>query len=305
MALQPAQPSPRSSRSPTTAPSRPRPARLHVTPSAVSQRIRALECEVGPGRRAAGRHAVPADRGRAALRPARPADPAARRRGQDALVDDTRPRVDLPVAVNADSLATWFRDVLAERGPAGTTSRSGCVVEDQAYSAGLLRSGDALAAVTSDPAPGAGLRGPSTLGFLRYRPAATPELRRALAARAAVTDWAADAGRGLQRARTRSSTTCSAARGVTEPADGPPGPDRRRLPRGGAPAASAGGCCPSRSCCPTSRPAGVVTPRRPHAPRRPPALAALAPRLRRPRAAHRRRHAARAVATCAAWRVVA
>ncbi len=78
------------------------------------------------------------------------------------------------MAVNADSLATWFRDVLAEvAAPRRPVVR--LVVEDQAYSAELLRSGEALAAVTSDPHPVQGCRS-EHLGFLRYRPAASPEL---------------------------------------------------------------------------------------------------------------------------------
>jgi LysR family transcriptional regulator (chromosome initiation inhibitor) len=82
--------------------------------------------------------------------------------------------VEVTVAVNADSLATWFRDVLSEvAGQDELVVR--LVVEDQAWSAELLRSGEALAAVTSDPHPVQGCRS-EHLGFLRYRPAATPEL---------------------------------------------------------------------------------------------------------------------------------
>jgi LysR family transcriptional regulator, chromosome initiation inhibitor len=76
--------------------------------------------------------------------------------------------------VNADSLATWFRDVLAEVGGRDDLTLR-LVVEDQAYSATLLRSGEALAAVTSNPHPVQGCSS-EHLGFLRYRPAATPDL---------------------------------------------------------------------------------------------------------------------------------
>jgi LysR family transcriptional regulator (chromosome initiation inhibitor) len=102
-----------------------------------------------------------------------------------ALAEDVG-RVHVTVAVNADSLATWFRDVLEEVGGREDVALR-LVVEDQAYSAELLRRGDALAAVTSDPLPVQGCRS-EHLGFLRYRPAATP----ALAARwrkGQGTDW--------------------------------------------------------------------------------------------------------------------
>ena len=46
-------------------------------------------------------------------------------------------------------------------------------VEDQAYSQDLLRRGDVLAAVTSDPAAVQGCS-VDPLGALRYLPAATP-----------------------------------------------------------------------------------------------------------------------------------
>lgn len=145
---------------------------LHVTPSAVSQRVRALEREVGQVVVRRGAPCVPTEAGAALVRLGR----------QTRLLDDEARaalqehvgRVEVTVAVNADSLATWFRDVLAE--VAGSTDLTlNLVVEDQAYSAELLRSGEALAAVTSDPHPVQGCRS-EHLGFLRYRPAATPGL---------------------------------------------------------------------------------------------------------------------------------
>lgn len=79
---------------------------------------------------------------------------------------------DLPVAVNADSLATWFRPVLDEIGTwEGVALR--LFVEDQAFSGDLLRRGDVLAAVTSDPRPVQGCR-VERLGTMRYVPAASP-----------------------------------------------------------------------------------------------------------------------------------
>lgn len=145
---------------------------LHVTPSAVSQRVRALEREVGRVVVRRGTPCEPTEAGAALVRLGRQArllDDEVRA----ALADEVG-RVDVTVAVNADSLATWFRDVLEEVGARHDLALR-LVVEDQAYSAELLRGGDALAAVTSDPVPVQGCRS-EHLGFLRYRPAATPAL---------------------------------------------------------------------------------------------------------------------------------
>jgi LysR family transcriptional regulator, chromosome initiation inhibitor len=142
---------------------------LHVTPSAVSQRIRALEAAAGQ---------VVVSRG-APCRPTAHGERLVQLGRQTRLLHDEAraalgalPAVDLPVAVNADSLATWFRDVLAEA--AGWTATALAVhVEDQAHSQDLLRRGEVLAAVTSDPVPVQGCA-VEPLGALRYVPAAAP-----------------------------------------------------------------------------------------------------------------------------------
>jgi LysR family transcriptional regulator (chromosome initiation inhibitor) len=145
---------------------------LHVSPSAVSQRIRALEREVGRVVVRRGTPCQPTEAGTALVRlglQSRLLDDEAR-----AALQAETGRVEVTAAVNADSLATWFRDVLAEVGGRDDLTLR-LVVEDQAYSAALLRSGEALAAVTSDPQAVQGCRS-EHLGFLRYRPAATPGL---------------------------------------------------------------------------------------------------------------------------------
>jgi LysR family transcriptional regulator (chromosome initiation inhibitor) len=96
--------------------------------------------------------------------------------------------VELPVAVNADSLTTWFRDVLATAaGWDGTAIR--LQVEDQAYSQRLLRSGDVLAAVTSDPEAVQGCSA-EPLGALHYVPAAAAAFAGRWR-RGRAPDWAA------------------------------------------------------------------------------------------------------------------
>jgi LysR family transcriptional regulator (chromosome initiation inhibitor) len=146
---------------------------LHVTASAISQRIRALESEVGQVvvRRTTPCRPTPA--GEVLIRLARQTR-LLHDEVRDALTHGHVGVVDLPVAVSADSLATWFRAALVEvAGWSDVALR--LHVEDQAYSADLLRSGDVLAAVTSDPTPVQGCS-IEPLGHLRYVPAAAPGL---------------------------------------------------------------------------------------------------------------------------------
>lgn len=145
--------------------------RLHVTPSAVSQRIRALEASAGQVLVQRTTPAAVTAAGEPLVRLARQlrllsAEAAA-------LIGD-RDLVELAVAVNADTLATWFRPVLgrvAER--AGTVLR--LHVEDETFSHDLLRRGEVLAAVTSEPQPVQGCS-VELLGILNYRAAAAPAL---------------------------------------------------------------------------------------------------------------------------------
>src|SRR6516165_5841532 len=84
---------------------------LHITPSAVSQRIRALEAAAGQVLVSRGTPCRPTPHGERLVRLGRQTRLLYDETSQ-ALTSVTA--VELPVAVNADSLATWFRDVLAE-----------------------------------------------------------------------------------------------------------------------------------------------------------------------------------------------
>ncbi|HET9081331.1 MAG TPA: ArgP/LysG family DNA-binding transcriptional regulator [Trebonia sp.] len=159
---------------------------LHITPSAVSQRIRALEAAAGQVLISRGAPCRPTAHGEWLVRLGRQTrflyDEATQ-----ALTSATA--VELPVAVNADSLAAWFRDVLAV---AATWERTSIRlrVEDQGYSQELLRRGDVLAAVTSDPAAVQGCS-VDPLGALRYLPAAAPALADRWRRGDVSPDWAA------------------------------------------------------------------------------------------------------------------
>lgn len=148
--------------------------RLMVTPSAVSQRIRALEMSVGAVVVQRSSPVRPTEAGQVLLRLGRQRmaleEEALAELGlRDGGVDD------LAVAVNADSLATWFEEVLhvaAQWQDVALRLR----VEDQAHSSALLRSGAVIAAITSDPVA---VQGCSViqLGTMRYLPLCAPQLR--------------------------------------------------------------------------------------------------------------------------------
>ncbi|WP_067433642.1 LysR family transcriptional regulator ArgP [Nocardioides jensenii] len=143
--------------------------RLHVTPSAISQRVRAAE-------RAAGqvlvRRTSPAELTDAAAPLMRLGRQLRHLTAEAASVMGNEAVVDLAVAVNADSLATWFRPVLATLAEAPATAVR-LFVEDESLSHDLLRRGEVLAAVTGEPRPVQGCS-VEPLGTMRYVPAATP-----------------------------------------------------------------------------------------------------------------------------------
>lgn len=146
---------------------------LHVTPSAISQRIRALESQVGRVVVQRTTPCRPTEDGAVLLRLARQTR-LLHDEVHDALAHGHTSVVDLPVAVSADSLATWFRGAVAEVAGWGDVALR-LHVEDQGFSADLLRSGGVLAAVTSEPTAVQGCS-VERLGVLRYVPSATPEL---------------------------------------------------------------------------------------------------------------------------------
>lgn len=147
---------------------------LHVTPSAISQRIRLLEERVGcalvvreqpcrateTGRRLC-QHI---DRVRLLEQELQQALPA--------LAGDDAARVPLPVAVNADSLATWFAPAVAAFVATAPVLME-VAVDDQDHTAAWLRSGAVLAAVTATARPPAGCSS-RPLGAMRYLAAASP-----------------------------------------------------------------------------------------------------------------------------------
>ena len=143
---------------------------LHVTPSAVSQRIKTLETTVGRVLVTRSKPIQPTASGQTLLRVARQMQALMTEAGDEFEDDPMTGAAVISVAVNADSLATWFLPALAAVGP---SLRFELRRVDQDQTAGLLRQGTVMAAVTMqrEPVPGCTVR---RLGRMRYRPRASP-----------------------------------------------------------------------------------------------------------------------------------
>ncbi|MEV4846664.1 LysR family transcriptional regulator ArgP [Micromonospora matsumotoense] len=152
---------------------------LRVTPSAVSQRIKALERAVGQVLVRRTRPCVPTAAGvplvrlggQVALLEQEALDAA-----RGALRDHTHTRV--AVVVNADSLAGWFLPALTAVPDVLVDLRT----DDEGHTAHLLRDGTVMAAVTTEGTAVQGCR-VLRLGALRYLAVAAP---------AAHSAWFAD-----------------------------------------------------------------------------------------------------------------
>jgi LysR family transcriptional regulator, chromosome initiation inhibitor len=141
---------------------------LHVTPSAISQRIKALEEATGSLLIRRGSPCSATDTGLRLIR-----------HHDEITLLETTLLAELPglstgpatlrIAVNADSLATWVIPALA----ATEGFLFDLVIDDQDVSQDWLRRGEVMAAITSHPGP---LQGCDTipLGALRYRATAAP-----------------------------------------------------------------------------------------------------------------------------------
>jgi LysR family transcriptional regulator (chromosome initiation inhibitor) len=144
---------------------------LHVTPSAISQRLRALEVATGRILLVRTKPVQVTGSGQAVLRLARQLElltaDVARELGGDPSAEGVPT---LPIAVNADSMATWVLPALA---PLAADVCFDLYREDQEYTSALLRAGTVMAAVTADAEAVPGCTS-TYLGGMRYRPMATP-----------------------------------------------------------------------------------------------------------------------------------
>lgn len=147
---------------------------LHLTQSAVSQRIRALETAVGQVLVRRTRPAGVTEAGAVYLRLGRQVLGLADEARAAVGADPAAGRPVLPVAVSSDSLGTWVLPALA---PLAGEILFDLHREDQDHSAGLLREGTVVAAITTAERPVQGCTS-HRLGVLRYRPMAAPGLLR-------------------------------------------------------------------------------------------------------------------------------
>ncbi|MFF7262610.1 LysR family transcriptional regulator ArgP [Streptomyces sp. NPDC008159] len=149
---------------------------LHVTPSAVSQRVKALEQRVGRVLLIREKPVRPTESGEVIVRFARQLSrlehDAHTALGMTGAEEATR----VSIAVNADSLATWFLPALT-RVPEELRPCYELLREDEQHTARLLREGLVMAAVTSAPDAVAGCS-VRALGRMRYLPVAAPAFAR-------------------------------------------------------------------------------------------------------------------------------
>ena len=148
---------------------------LHITPSAVSQRVKSLEEKLGVALVERGTPCLPTEKGARLCRHMELV--GALESGLLEYLPELGERgaglVTLDIAVNADSLGTWFLPALAELAGASDMAFN-IAVDDQDHTADWLRRGRVLAAVTALAEPVTGCR-VTPLGKLRYHATASPD----------------------------------------------------------------------------------------------------------------------------------
>ncbi len=152
---------------------------LHLTQSAVSQRVRQLEERLGQVLLVRKGRPAPTEAGRRLLKHYRQVrlleEDLLRELAPDELRMEGTGFAVLPVGVNADSLATWFLPSLA-----GFLDRERILldlrVDDQEATHDLLRQGEVLGCVSTEPAPMQGCSA-EYLGVMDYLLTGTPEYK--------------------------------------------------------------------------------------------------------------------------------
>lgn len=145
--------------------------RLHVTTPAVSQRIRALEEQFG---RVLVERSTPCrvtESGAIILAYAQQLL-LLQQSAMAQLREEGLRATKVSLVVNADSLATWFMDVIIELSKENVQIE--VLIEDQDHSIELLRNGRVLGAITSSDKPVQGCR-IEELGSMRYEAVANQE----------------------------------------------------------------------------------------------------------------------------------
>lgn len=157
--------------------------RLSISPSALSQRIKALEDRLGQVLLVRQAPCRPTAAGEALLRRVRPMQALEAEALAELLPErgsDTA-RTPIPLAVNDDSLDTWFVPAVAD-----LHQRHGYLfdlrMDDQDHTLQLLRDGSVLGAVTAESQPVKGCN-VHPLGAMRYHAIASPASTSTMACR--------------------------------------------------------------------------------------------------------------------------
>ncbi|MFC7490793.1 MULTISPECIES: ArgP/LysG family DNA-binding transcriptional regulator [unclassified Knoellia] len=159
---------------------------LHLTPSAVSQRVRALESSVGQVVVRRVHPCTATEAGAVLVRLARQVE-LLEEDSRDLLGIAREAPVVLRIAVNADSLDTWLVDLLdAAASWDDSRLRFSIVHEDRTLT--LLRQGECAAAVSTVSQPVPGCRS-HPLGVMRYLPVAAPGLAARFSGTDGELDW--------------------------------------------------------------------------------------------------------------------
>ena len=149
---------------------------LNVTPSAISQRVKQLEERVGGVLIVRGQPCTATEMGRLICRHVEQVGMLEHELHgalpRLAPLESQDERVTIRVAVNADSLGTWFIQAMSKF---LETDRAllDVAIDDQEHTQEWLRTGDVLAAVTSDPQPVQGCES-IPIGKLKYCAVASP-----------------------------------------------------------------------------------------------------------------------------------
>ena len=148
---------------------------LNLTQSAVSQRVKLLEAELGQALLVRSKPVQPTPAGRRLL-PYLTQLRLVEAEAQRALHPGAKGQpLRLPIGINADSLATWFLPAV-EHVVREERLVLDCVVDDQDHTHALLANGDVLGCVSTraDPMRGCAVM---RLGVMRYLCVASPEFR--------------------------------------------------------------------------------------------------------------------------------
>ena len=147
---------------------------LHITPSAVSQRVRALETALGTPLVVRSRPCRATPAGRRLLQYLRRAQSLEDDLRSDFAGTEAAP-VGITIAVNNDSLASWFLPALAPFAMRENVLLD-LILDNQDHTYNLLEGGRALGCVSTEEKP---MRGcvAEPLGVMRYRCMASPDFR--------------------------------------------------------------------------------------------------------------------------------